>query len=135
MAEEHAAVVHRFQEAFASGGVDAALALVHPDVVVDEPPELPFGGRFMGHDGFRLLVALIGEHANASWQGFEVSSTSTGAVAWMELRFTGRRTGRSVVTTVVERYEVVDDLLHRVDVYYKDPRAVASLVADERRVP
>ena len=41
--------------------VPGALAMMHDDIVVHEPPFLPYGGPYKGHDGFVNLFTLMGK--------------------------------------------------------------------------
>jgi ketosteroid isomerase-like protein len=45
-------LVRAFYEAMAAGDVERLFALLDPDVVVTQDPALPWGGRYVGHDGF-----------------------------------------------------------------------------------
>jgi ketosteroid isomerase-like protein len=57
-------IVESIYEAFATGDLDAVMAHCAPDVTIDQDPELPWGGHFVGRDGmadFALkLVGTIG---------------------------------------------------------------------------
>lgn len=44
------------------------------------------------------------------------------------LKFTARSTGKSIEMGLVEIYTVRDGLIAELDVYYKDPSAVAELL-------
>ena len=66
MTEQHAPeqVVARLYELFGEGRIEETFALMHPDVVIDEPgdPErLPWAGRFVGHEGLRRFYTALSE--------------------------------------------------------------------------
>ncbi|WP_421118276.1 nuclear transport factor 2 family protein [Aquihabitans daechungensis] len=55
------AVVREIYEAFATKDIEAILALMHPDIVVEQDPALPWGGRHVGHEGLgTFMLALVG---------------------------------------------------------------------------
>ncbi len=55
------AVVAAIYEAFAAKDIDAILRLVSPDIVLEQDPALPWGGRYEGHDELgRFMLALVG---------------------------------------------------------------------------
>jgi hypothetical protein len=47
------------------------------------------------------------------------------------IEFTSRISGRTLAMPVVEFYDIRDGMLHRVDVYYKDAKAIAGLAAGD----
>ena len=58
MSQENVEIVKRFYEAFAAGGVEAALAFWHPDGVMHPFPEWVEESEYRGHDGFRRVLAV-----------------------------------------------------------------------------
>ena len=62
MSKENADIVKSGEEMWSRGDMEGALALNHPDVVIYEPPSLPYGGVHHGIDGVRKLVQKIGEY-------------------------------------------------------------------------
>jgi ketosteroid isomerase-like protein len=57
MSQENVEVVREAFEAFAAGGVQAALTSFAPDVVLYAFPEWPGPSEYRGHDGMRALMA------------------------------------------------------------------------------
>ena len=57
MSQENVEIVRRVYEAFAAGGVEAALACFAPDIVLYTFPEWPGPSEYRGHDGLRALMA------------------------------------------------------------------------------
>ncbi len=54
-------VVERLYRAFAARDFDEILRLVSPEVVIEQDPALPWGGRHEGHEGLqRFVLALLG---------------------------------------------------------------------------
>lgn len=128
MPDTPSAIMDRFFGGYASGDIDSVAALFHPDSVIHETTALPFGGDYHGPDGFRrLLGAML---ADFEFQALDPEYLPLGedAIAVrMGARFTSRRSGAVVQFPVVEIYTMKDGLIHDVDVYYKDPSAVANL--------
>jgi ketosteroid isomerase-like protein len=55
------AVVQQVYEALARRDLDTLFRLLHADCVITQDERLPWGGRFVGHDGFATFaVALTG---------------------------------------------------------------------------
>jgi ketosteroid isomerase-like protein len=57
MSQENFEIVRRAFEAFAAGGIEAALDFFAPDVVLYAFPEWPGPSEYRGHDGVRALLA------------------------------------------------------------------------------
>lgn len=54
-------VVRRIYEALDARDLDTVVALTSPDIVVVQDPALPWGGRYVGHDGLgQFFLALAG---------------------------------------------------------------------------
>src|SRR5436189_2215126 len=62
MSQENVEVVRQGFEAFATGGVEAALASFAPDVVLYAFPEWPGPSEYRDHDGMRALMAEWSEN-------------------------------------------------------------------------
>ena len=56
----NADVVRRIYEALQQRDVPAALALFAPDIVMEQSEEVPWGGRYVGHEGaMQFFAALV----------------------------------------------------------------------------
>jgi ketosteroid isomerase-like protein len=54
-------VIERIYRAFADKDLETVLALTAPDIVVEQDPALPWGGRYHGHDGLgEFVLKLLG---------------------------------------------------------------------------
>lgn len=59
-------VVERWYEALGARDLAAIAELLHPEAVVTQDERLPWGGRWVGHDGFlQFGAALTGSIASA----------------------------------------------------------------------
>jgi ketosteroid isomerase-like protein len=130
------ATVRRWRETLMAGDLDAAAALMHEDCVVHAPAALPYGGEYRG--AAELFAMMAHEH-----ELFEASLVSP--VEYLDgaevvvIRFVGRfearSTGEFVDAAIVQLYYVRGGKLAELDVYYKDPAAVAALIAHRPDAP
>lgn len=123
------ATVRRFYGLLEDGKPDEALVLLHEDAVVRESPGLPFGGDYHGRSGFlELAKSLDRTFETANVTGIEFLEAGNTVVLRMTSRFTERNSRRVAETPIVEVVTVVDGQIAEIDVYYKDPSAVAALL-------
>jgi|SRR5262245_8936116 len=69
MSEENVEVVRSAYKAFAEGGVEAAMPMFAPDLVMYPFPEWTERAAYRGHDGLRALLAEWTEN----FDGFELA--------------------------------------------------------------
>lgn len=53
------AIVERWYEALAARDLAAIAELLHPEAVITQDERLPWGGRWVGHDGFLQFGAAL----------------------------------------------------------------------------
>ena len=110
----------------AAHGRWAALAdvLAH-DFAIVEPDSLPYGGTHRGLDGYVALMRQIGGLFVLAFepQGLYAVDDTT-ALLRMQVTFTARSTGRSIVLRVVEVLEVVEGRVRRSEVFLADTAAL-----------
>lgn len=51
--------VRSLYDAFARRDLDAIHSCLAPDIVVEQPECLPWGGRYVGHDGFNSFIGAL----------------------------------------------------------------------------
>ena len=126
-----AEVVRGLYEALAEGDVPGVLARLDPEVIVDEPNRLPYGGIHRGREVFvqSILGAMTGyaEVAITAAEVFEggaddVVGTLTGTLK-------AHSTGEQFPLTMVEIHHVEDGTVRRIDVYTKNPDELAAFYA------
>jgi len=118
-------------QAMNDGDLPRLLSFLAEDVEVNEPNEVPWPGSFKGHTGFQDLLAKIGSRLLVEILRVDVFEGLDGLLAVrMHARFTSQATDRSIESSVAEVHEIRDGLVHRTDVFYKEPRLVAELFAD-----
>ena len=117
------------QQAVIAGDFERMQCCLADDFSLNEPPALPFGGRFGGPQGFVELVQKIG----AFYKVEVVQSKLTVAgddllVCEFVMGFTSKRTNEYVETNVVDLYHYdANGLVTHVDAFYMDPGKVAAI--------
>jgi ketosteroid isomerase-like protein len=109
------------------GRLDAAVAMLHEDLYVHESDELPYGGAYHGPDGFLELATRLDAVCATELLGIEAHGSGDTAAVHMKGRFTSRSSGQSVETEVVELVTFRDGRIVRMNIFYKDPNAIAAL--------
>jgi uncharacterized protein len=124
------AIVCKFMQAIVEEKFDDARSLLHDEFVVHETGGVPYSGEYHGPQGFFELFAKMNENLELTPDPAIQYLLADDTVAMRyRLKFTARVSGRSVAMSLVEIYTVRDGLIVELDVYYKDPSAVAALLA------
>ena len=123
-------VVRALYDSLAKGDVPGVIARLDPDVIVDEPRELPYGGVRRGRDVFvqSILGAMMG-YANVEIAEATVIDNAAGVVGILTGTLTAHSSGEQFPLTMVELHEVVGEVTRKIDVYTKDPAALAAFYA------
>lgn len=125
--ETAADVVRGLYDALAQGDVPALLARLDPDVIVDEPAQLPYGGAHQGRDVFvqSILGAMMG-YAEVAITAADVFDGPAGVVGVLTGILTAHTTREQFPLTMVEIHQVGDGLIRKIDVYTKNPHELAA---------
>ncbi|HEV7579151.1 MAG TPA: nuclear transport factor 2 family protein [Mycobacterium sp.] len=128
--QEPQATVGRFVQAVIEGRIDDARSLLHDDFVLHEAGGLPYSGEYRGPQAFFGLFANMNEQMELTPDPAiqYLLADNTVAIRY-RLKFSARASGKSVEMGLVEIYTVRNGLITELDVYYKDPSAVAALLA------
>jgi uncharacterized protein len=122
--------VKSFMTAIVEGRFQDARGLLHDDFVVHEAGGVPYSGEYRGAHGFFELFGKMNEHMELSPDPVIQYLVADDSIAIRyRLKFTARASGKDVEMSVVEIYTVRGGLIVELDVYYKDPSAVAELLA------
>jgi len=133
--EEAQATVGRFMQAIVEERFDDARGLLHEEFVVYEAGGVPYGGEYHGPQGFFELLGKMNEGlVPTPGRPIRFLVADDTVAIRSRLKFTARAPGESVERSLVETYTVRDGLIVELDVYYKDPSAVAALLAARRKV-
>jgi uncharacterized protein len=128
--EDAQATVDRFIQAIVEERFDDARSLLHDEFVVHEAGGVPYSGEYYGPQGFFELFEKMNEDLELTPDPAIQYLLADDTVAMRyRLKFTARASGRSVEMSLVEVYTVRNGLIVELDVYYKDPSAVAELLA------
>lgn len=125
---ESTEVMHRLYEALASGDIPGLSARISPEVVVDEPPALPYGGVTRGRDNFlESVLGTMAALAAIEISDYAVFEGATGAVGKVVGTLTARASGEKFPLTMIELHEeITGGETAKIDVYVKDPAALAA---------
>ncbi|MEU6516025.1 nuclear transport factor 2 family protein [Streptomyces sp. NPDC046978] len=129
-AQSPADVVRELYAALRKGDVPGVLARLAPQVIVDEPNRLPYGGVHQGREVFveSVLGAMMG-YADVAITEAEVFEGPAGVVGTLTGVLTARSTGEEYPLTMVEIHQVEDGSVHKIDVYTKNPDELAAFYA------
>jgi uncharacterized protein len=129
-AESRLAMVRRFMNATGLENRAERAGLLHEDFVVHQADGVPFSGEYRGAQGLFDLMTKMRNVLEFTPGPIVLQALGEDAVAArFRLTFTSRWSGRSVEMSLVEIYTMRDGLIIDLDVYYKDPLAVALLLA------
>lgn len=118
--------VEKMYAAGISGDIEGMMTLLAEDVVVHEPPFLPYGGDHHGHAGFTELFASINEYLDmAQVKVDRIIADGPWVIAVM--RIPDRVTGKDVILS--DELLVHDGTITELRIYFHDAQ---SLVPADR---
>jgi len=132
--QDDVTVVRAFTDAMRAGDIDTCLEMIAPDLVFSEAESLPFGGGYHGRDGFLQLLRNVSRHLKVELATPEITGGDGLVAVRVHGTMTARATGRSMPMDVVDLYRLSNDKITRVDVFYKEPSAVADLCREHEVV-
>lgn len=127
MSEASVATLTRFFELVSAGEMASALKLMHPRCVVSEASGLPYGGDYVGPQGFIDLFAAIAQDFELKVNSSQVREAGDVVIAEMTASLRAKKTGELLDTAIIEFYRFTDGQISGIDVFYKDTKAVADL--------
>ncbi|MEU2355033.1 nuclear transport factor 2 family protein [Streptomyces misionensis] len=128
--ESPAQVVRGLYDALGKGDVPGVLAKLAPDVIIDEPAQLPYGGVHQGREVFvqSILGAMMG-YADVAITDAEVFEGPAGVIGRLTGTLTAHTTGEEFPLTMIEIHQVEDGAVRKIDVYTKNPHELAAFYA------
>jgi ketosteroid isomerase-like protein len=123
------------QKAVAKGDPEAIGAYLADDFILHEPPALPFGGDYLGPDGYLTLVRAL----QTTFELEVLSSRQTEArddllLCELVVRFISRKTGENAEMNLVDLYHYdASGKIRRVDGFYMDPDTIAAIALGRSR--
>jgi ketosteroid isomerase-like protein len=121
-----AALVGELAERFGRGDMARAFELLHEGFVVEQPPSLPHGGRFVGREGMALMGARFAEHWIRTITDPRRYECDELCVQITTQTWTARSTGRSATVDVVELFTFRDGLIDAIRVFQQDTHLLLS---------
>jgi uncharacterized protein len=124
----------RVLAALQSGDAAQVEALCHPDMVVEDPESLPYGGVYRGFAGMcEVSAKLFAVVANWKVETARVIGGPGGDDFVLVQRMTGRAasTGRAIEMSILEHYTFRDGLLISIRPYYWDTKAMIDILREE----
>lgn len=106
------------------------LAKLDPEVIVDEPDQLPYGGVHQGHEVFvQSILGVMMGYADVAITDAEVYEGPARVIGTLTGTLTAHTTGEQYPLTVVEIHQVEGDTVRKIDVYLKNPEDLAAFYA------
>lgn len=100
--------------------------LLSPDLVIHEPPSLPFGGEWRGRDALqRLFAKVMGYWDAPNVQIDAIVGDDTHVVALLRFTMTSRATGRTFTQNVAEVSVLQGGVVTEMRIHYFDSAEVA----------
>lgn len=124
--ETSRAAVEKMYAAGTAGDIEGMLGLLAEDLVVHEPPFLPYGGDHHGHDGFLELFATINKYLDMTQVKVD-RLIADGPWVSAVMRIPDRATGKDVVLS--DELHVDDGTITELRIYFHDAQ---SLVPSNR---
>jgi hypothetical protein len=113
--------LQRFVELMNSGRYDDARGMLSDDVVIREPPAIPYGGEFKGLAGFDEFRRVFGGTWKSWTDGPIWYAENEGTVAKLNvITAVSRATGKTYSTLLAEFFTFADGKLVEVEVFYQD---------------
>jgi hypothetical protein len=125
---ENAAVHAEFVKRFAAQD-PSIVELLHPDLVVHEPPGLPYGGEYHGPDGFMELTGKLRARFDVTIRDGVIHHAGGKIVGIMRLTFDPTDGNSPTDMSIAEVYSFREEKISEIDVYYKDTKLIADLLA------
>ena len=123
-------VVRRFTAGLRRGDIGTCCDLLDDASVFSEAASLPFGGDYIGVEGFHRMLGAVNRDFRVALDEPEIAGTDDWVAVVVHGTFTSRRTGRSMPVECVDIYRLRDGKIVRVDVHYKEPGALAELCSN-----
>jgi len=120
-----ASVIQAFYDAMRSMDPAALAASFSDDVVVVEPPSLPYGGTTTSRDAFfEKVFGYTSQRASFRVETSEVFGDGDRLAGHFTATFTAHGSGETAVLDQTEVYEVTDRVISKVEVFQHDTPAL-----------
>ena len=129
MSESNVEVVQRLFDLFAEDGVEPALEMMHPDVVIEIPPNMSAEpDTYRGHDGIRRYFAgFEGMLDEVRYELEEIIPVGEAVIAYARMSGRGASSGLDVGLDSYVVHELADGKIVRITPYPDLESARAAL--------
>lgn len=104
---------------------DVVASVMSDDLVINEPPSLPYGGEWRGRHALRdLFATVMGHWDEPAVVQDSLTSDGTTVVAMVRLTITSRRNGERVTHRIAEVTTVEGEKVTEMRIYYFDTARV-----------
>lgn len=134
MSQECETIARRMIDSFRAGDTETAFNCVHPEGVISEADNLPYGGDWVGPDGFREIIATMSTTLEIDIIDYTVFDSDDVTIMKANITFTSIATGNKVTMPIVELYRARDGKLIDMDIFYKDTAALIALSQERATV-
>jgi ketosteroid isomerase-like protein len=119
--EQSRSIIEGFYAAGSRGDIETMMGYLADDVVIHEPPYLPFGGEYRGKDGLAEIYAAVAQLADVTQ--FTIHSVMVDgergvAFGGYPLTDTGQ------FTLFAEETRLVDGKIAEIRIYYHDAQSL-----------
>ena len=128
-------VAMKFVTAVGDGRLDEVRSLLQDDFVLHAAAGVPYSGDYFGADEFFGLLATMNELLELTPSpDMKFLADADKVVLSYRLTFTARSSGASIDMPMAEVLSFRDGRIAELDVFYKDPAAVAALLERDSSV-
>jgi hypothetical protein len=129
MTAQHLDTVRSLYDSFARRDLDTIHDALSPDVVIQEPEALPWGGRHEGHGGFDTFIATLLRHVQPDLEVGELIDSGGHIIYIGGSRGTVLANNRDYHVREVHVWTFRDDKVASFTVYLDTPVLTAALAA------
>ncbi len=123
-------LVNELARRFGAGDREGARALLHPDLVIEQPASLPHGGVHRGLSGMDDMGVQFGQHWTRTITDARVLGCGPAVVQITTQTWTAKATGRSATVDVVELFAFADDRIAEIRVFQQDTHLLLQTLED-----
>lgn len=103
-------VVHAIYAAMGAKDFDALFPLLHPEIVVTQDERLPWGGRYVGHDGFATFGITLSSTIDSAVAIDAIFEADSEVIQMGHTRGTVKANGAEFDIAEVHRWTITDGL-------------------------
>jgi uncharacterized protein len=120
MGTDPVGLVEDLARRFQAGDREGAMALLHPELRIEQPASLPHGGPHHGHEGMAAMGQAFARHWDRTIADPRILGCGETVVQVTTQTWTAKKTGRSATVDVVELFSFADGLIAEIRVFQQD---------------